>query len=273
MEIDEQQARAFFQDAVGDYDRVHYGQRSLMSVRLERVDAAVRALGLPPGSDVLDVGCGPGYLVGALCEQGFVTRGVDTSPQMLQQANDRFERERPAHRPRLQVAQAQALPFDDAQFDLVCTTGMIEYLKDDAETLAELYRVLRPGGSVVLTITNLWSHAGVLDWLVEWAKRQRWLLAPFNRLWVARGHAAIRPREFGIRRHRPAQIRRSLRAAGFEVGASRYFYMLPWPHPFDRLFPNATAKLGAKLEPLSRGPLGFLAEGLVVTAHKPASEG
>jgi len=269
MATDERRAREFFRSAVADYDAVHYGQRSLMSVRLDRVVSAVRCLGLPEGAAALDVGCGPGYLVGELCRQGLLTWGVDTSGQMLAQAARRFAEAGLRPRPRLQLAQAQALPFQDERFDLVCSTGMIEYLREDGPTLEEFWRVLRPGGHVVLTITNFWSHAGLFDWLVERAKRQEWLLAPFNRIWVARGNAAIRPRAFGIRRHRPAQIRASLCDARFELGASEFFYMLPWPHPFDRLLPGATARLGARLEGLCSGPLGTLAEGLVLTARKP----
>jgi ubiquinone/menaquinone biosynthesis C-methylase UbiE len=270
MATDEKRAREFFRSAVSDYDAAHYGQRSLMSVRFETVARAIEGLGLPPGADALDVGCGPGVLVAELCRQRFVTSGVDTSGPMLAQAERRFAAAGTPHMPHLQVAQAQALPFGDESFDLVCSTGMIEYLPDDGSTLDEFWRVLRPGGHVVLTITNFWSHAGLIDWFVEWAKRRRWLLAPFNRVWVARGHTAIRPREFGIRRHRPAQIRRSLSGARFDVERSEFFYMLPWPHPFDVLFPEATAALGERLEPLSSGPLGVLAEGMMVVARKPA---
>ncbi len=269
MATDEKQAREFFRSAVSDYDRVHYGQRSLMSVRLESVLAAIDALGLSEETSALDVGCGPGYLVGELGRRGFATRGVDTSGQMLAQADRRLEQVGLAKRPHLQLAQAQALPFPDESFDLVCSTGMIEYLPDDGPTLEEFLRVLRPGGHVVVTITNFWSHAGLFDGIVEWAKRQPWLLGPFNRVWTARGNTAIRPRAFGIRRHRPAQIRASLKAAGFEPEASAFFYMLPWPHPFDRLFPEWTERLGRQLESLCSGPLGIFAEGLVVTGRKP----
>lgn len=270
MEIDEGGARDFFRSAVDDYDALHYGQRSLMSVRLERVAEAVGRLGLEPGARALDVGCGPGYLVAELARRDLDVWGVDTSGPMLAQAERRFGEAHFERRPHFQIAQAQRLPFRDGGFDLVCSTGMIEYLGEDGPTLEEFWRVLRPGGRLVLTITNFWSHAGWLDWMVERAKRQPWLLAPFNRVWTARGHTAVRPRAFGIRRHRPAQMQRSLRRARFEPGESAFFYWLPWPHPLDRLLPAATARLSARLEPLCAGPLGVLAEGQVVTARKPA---
>lgn len=265
---EENGATEFFRSAVDDYDALHYGQRSLMSVRLERVVAAVRRLGLEVGGPVLDVGCGPGYLVAELAGQGLNAHGVDTSQPMLLLAGDRFRESEPAEKPPLQLAQVEHLPFRDGVFDLVCSTGMIEYLPEDGPALSEFFRVAKPDGYVILTITNAWSPAGLLDWLVEVLKRQHWLLSPFNRFWVARGNPPVRPRPFGIRRHRPAAIREHLRAAGYEIVESEFFYMLPWPHPFDRLFPSATAALGERLERFTRGRLGILAEGLLVTARK-----
>lgn len=265
---EEDGATQFFRSAVDDYDALHYGQRSLMSVRLERVGAAIRRLKLAAGSPALDVGCGPGHLVAEFALQGFDAYGVDTSGPMLARAKRRFSEAGRNPTPLLQLARAEHLPFFDGAFDLVCSTGMIEYLPADGPVLAEFFRVLRPDGQLILTITNAWSPAGLLDGLVEWSKRQEWLLAPFNRVWVARGNPPVRPRPFGIRRHRPARIRRNLVDAGFEVVDSEFFYMLPWPHPFDRLFPSTTAALGKRLERFTGGPMGILAEGLLVTAKK-----
>lgn len=264
-------ATKFFRSAVDDYDALHYGQRSLMSVRLERVAAEIRRLGLEAGSPALDVGCGPGHLVAEFALQGLDAYGVDTSGPMLARAGKRFAEAEPGSTPRLQLAQAEHLPFQNDAFDLVCSTGMIEYLNEDGPALEEFCRVIRPEGHLIVTITNAWSPAGLLDWLVEWMKRQEWLLAPFNRLWVARGNPPVRPRPFGIRRHRPAQIRKHLVDSGFQVLDSEFFYMLPWPHPFDRLFPSATAALGERLERFTGSWFGILAEGLRVTAKKVRS--
>lgn len=268
--VDQNGARGFFRSAAEDYEAVHYGSgvRSLMSVRLERILELVDGLGLAPGSPSLDAGCGPGHLAEALTARGLAVRAVDTSAAMLERTRAKL-RAAGAPSQHLALASIDELPHPDASFDLVCSAGVIEYLPADAKALAELFRVLRPGGRAILPVTNLWSPAGYLDFLVESLKRRAWLLAPLNRMRARRGHPPIRARRFPVRRHRPAGFRRSLREAGFELERDGYFYMLPWPHPFDRLFPRSTARLGALLEPLCRGPLGGLAEGYVALVRRP----
>jgi SAM-dependent methyltransferase len=260
-------ARVFFDRSVADYDAQHYGPgaRSFMSVRLERILAIVDQLGLPPGSRVAEGGCGPGHLAAALAGRGLRVLAIDTSPAMLRRARERLAAVPGAPHAGLQVASIERTPYADASIDLVCSAGVLEYLPGDAQALREVRRILRPGGHALLSVTNYWSPAGYLDFGVEAAKRIPWLVRAVNSL---RPRHPLRPRYFAVRRHRPAAFRHQLSQAGLEPIRGEYFYLLPWPHPFDRLFPGPTARLNRRLEPHARGRLGWLAEGYLVLARR-----
>jgi SAM-dependent methyltransferase len=259
-------ARDFFDSSASRYASEYYGDtvRSFMTVRMKRMLAEIDALRVEPGSFILDAGCGPGHLLAALTQRGFKTCGVDTSPAMLREARARLAGAS-AH---VQCASIEKLPFPDETFDVVSTAGVVEYLAEDRTAITELRRVLRPGGYLLLPITNFWSHAGWLDFMVEALKRARWIRNAFNLAWTRLGHDPVRPRPFVVRRQRPRAIRTLLVELGLEIHSERYFYFLPWPHPFDRLFPHATAILSRRMEAFGRGRYRSLGEGLLIVSRK-----
>ena len=95
------------------------------------------------GDRVLDVATGTGAVAAELIRQkGCEVVGVDQSTEMLAVARDRL--------PRLELVEASAenLPFEDASFDAVTFTYLLRYVDDPRGTLAELARVVRPGGTI-----------------------------------------------------------------------------------------------------------------------------
>jgi SAM-dependent methyltransferase len=105
----------------------------------------------PEGARVLDVGCGPGGYLEAL-PSGVRAVGLDLSPGMASEAA--------AHAPAL-VGDAASLPFADATFDRVLAPHMLYHCPDIPAAVAELRRVLRPGG-VLIAITNDPEHLAEL---------------------------------------------------------------------------------------------------------------
>ena len=98
------------------------------------------------GGSVLDVATGTGLVAERLLAQGHRVTGLDQSPDMLAVARSRF-----GDRVDLVEASATEIPFADASFDHLTFTSLLRYVDDPAATLAELARVVRPGG----TIANL----------------------------------------------------------------------------------------------------------------------
>ena len=135
-------ARALFAPLGPTYDRVgavlSFGQdprwRRFLVDRLPR-----------DGGQVLDVATGTGLVAQALLARGFRVTGLDQSPGMLAAARARF-----AGRVELVEPSADALPFPDASFDHLTFTYLLRYVDDPAATLAELVRVVRPGGTIAM---------------------------------------------------------------------------------------------------------------------------
>ncbi len=108
------------------------------------------ALRVEPGLAALDVGCGPGTDLPALAVavgEGGTVVGVDRDPVMVERA-----RQRTAALPQVQVrtGDAHGLPVDNASVDRARADRVLQHLADPAEAVAEMRRVLRPGGLVAL---------------------------------------------------------------------------------------------------------------------------
>src|SRR5690242_15794718 len=104
-------------------------------------------LRLPPAARVLEVGCGPGALWRENLDRipaGWEITLSDFSPGMLQEAEQHLGGRHPGFR--FQQFDAQAIPLPEASFDAVIANHMLYHVPDRAKALAEIRRVLRPGG-------------------------------------------------------------------------------------------------------------------------------
>jgi demethylmenaquinone methyltransferase/2-methoxy-6-polyprenyl-1,4-benzoquinol methylase len=101
-----------------------------------------------PGQRILDVATGTGMVAAELLRRADCSVvGIDQSEPMLARARARFAG-RPESQVRLVRGEAEALPFEDASFDGLTFTYLLRYVEDPAATVAELARVVRPGGRV-----------------------------------------------------------------------------------------------------------------------------
>ncbi|QSB06112.1 class I SAM-dependent methyltransferase [Natronoglycomyces albus] len=100
------------------------------------------------GRRILDAGCGSGPLAAALRDRGAIVTGFDSSVEMVKLARQRLGEDVELHVADL----AQPLPFGDGVFDDVVSSLVLHYLPDWSAALAELRRVLRPGGRLILSV-------------------------------------------------------------------------------------------------------------------------
>lgn len=122
--------------------------RNARQGRME-IPALMRALALPSGSRVLEVGCGRGValpVLAELCEPSRLV-GLDVDPALLDEA--RHSLSEAGARCELVCADVRRMPFDDASFDVVIDFGTLYHIARPADGLSEIARVLRPGGMFV----------------------------------------------------------------------------------------------------------------------------
>lgn len=111
-------------------------------------------LGVAPGSDWLDVGCGTGALTAVILDRAdpAETVGIDTSERFVQRARDLLSDPRAS----LGVGDATALAFPDDRFDAAVSGLMLNFVPEAATAAAELVRVTRPSGT---TAAFVWDYA------------------------------------------------------------------------------------------------------------------
>lgn len=97
------------------------------------------------GLKVLDVGCGTGRYMASLRQRGYLVAGVDGSEEMLAHAR--------RDNPGVEIKQADVdqLPFADGSFDFAICIEVLRYLPSATRALAEMARVLKPGGVLLVT--------------------------------------------------------------------------------------------------------------------------
>lgn len=169
VEAPEPPPQGSFYGPIGDWQGAHYERNAFTKGTVAEVAFLTQALALPAPATILDVGCGTGRHARALRDQGVDVVGLDLSLGLLQTAA--------GQRPGGWVqGDARAIPLPAASVDAVlslCQGGFGITPGGDAEVLAEMVRVLRPGGRIALTAFSL-------------AFAARWL-APGDALDVDRG--------------------------------------------------------------------------------------
>ena len=167
---------------VNDYDVLAEAytasnETSLFNAYYER-PAILALAGDVAGRRILDAGCGSGSLFAALRDRGAIVTGFDSSAGMLEQARRRLGDDTD-----LRVAElGRPLPFPDAAFDDVIAALVLHYLEDWGPALAELRRVLKPGGRLIASVDHPFAIVGLqraagqkadyfatYDWTEDWS--------------------------------------------------------------------------------------------------------
>ena len=142
---------------------LYFGMMAEMDLtkHIGSVDATLRIAELcriGPQSTVLEVGCGVGYTPVYLARKlGCRVVGVDLYPSMVERAQERVRRAGLDEQVEIRQGDMMDLPFEDGQFDAVMAESVVAFAPDKARALAELKRVLKPGGTLGVT-ESTWNR-------------------------------------------------------------------------------------------------------------------
>ena len=139
---DKGRARTFYRYLSTVYDRIN---PFIWNEQMR--DEAIGMLDISPDDRVLDIGCGTGFATEALIQESEHVYGLDQSPHQLERAFEKFGRLGPVA---FTLGDAERLPFADNSFDVVWSSGSIEYWPNPVAALRECRRVGKPGGQVLV---------------------------------------------------------------------------------------------------------------------------
>jgi ubiquinone/menaquinone biosynthesis C-methylase UbiE len=133
---------------------------------------AIAALGVGEHDHVLEVGFGPGCALRQLARiarHGHMS-GIDPSPAMLDQARSRNRQAIHAGTMQLHVARHDSLPLPDSSVDRILAVNVAYFFNDGSGQLADLWRVLKPGGRLVIYVT---TETSMRNWKFASTKSHR----------------------------------------------------------------------------------------------------
>lgn len=214
----------------------------------KRAKRILEELELKKGDKVLEVGCGDGYylhLISNLFDNVGLT-GVDIDKEALKSAKNNLKRVKVNL---IKADVMQRLPFSKNKFNKVVMSEVAEHLADDKKGLLEIYRVVKSGGIICLTVPNsyysfLWDP---INWVLEHIFSRHISSGFFAGIWNQH-----------VRLYAPYQIKKVLEDVGFKV--EKLEVNTFWSLPFSHYLINLGARIlagGANSEFLTSGARKF----------------
>lgn len=220
----------------------------------------------PDDRVVVDIGCGPGEMLCNLLEGGCEVYGLDIAQGMLDIAAKNIEKKHPGSTVDLRIGDIENLEYEDNSFDCAICAGVIEYMETDEKALGELYRILKPGGTLIVTVRNKACPFRIVDSISDILKETKTGMRFLN---MIRKMLNLDPIKYiTYRKHNPWKFDKTLETHGFAKKDFRFFHFYPFFIPFDKLFPKQFIRIGLKMEKYSGTRLGFLGSGYIVKATK-----
>jgi len=227
------QVEALFDSLALEYLRERERQFSFLSQK--RI--AIEFLGGAKGR-LLEVGCGPAPMMPELLAMGYEVHGIDISGEMIRRARQRMAGHPLEKRCKFSVGDVERLEFPEASYDAALCMGVLEYLPRYARALAEVGRVLKPGGIAVFALPNRASAYHVAR-------------AAYVKLRLAERRLRGRRARLPMAHNRcvPWKLDRELEAAGLHKVKSRACNFIFFP--LQELAPRIADSLNRALMPLS----------------------
>jgi SAM-dependent methyltransferase len=107
------------------------------------------------GRRVLDIGCGNGYVLAQYAKFGAEVHGIDLTETALNLTRRRFAIA--GYSGDFRITDGDKIPYPDEKFDIVCSMGVLHHIEDPMPMMEEVFRVLRPGGQLILMLYYRYS--------------------------------------------------------------------------------------------------------------------
>lgn len=159
---------------------------------------------------ILDLGTGPGYLPIEILKRSSNVKiiGVDLSRRLIHMARKNVQLAGLSDRLSFEFGNSSKLRFNDGEFDMVLSTGMLHSLKQPVKVFQEIYRVLKKGGEAwIYDPARVAFYIDRNKWKASLSLRDRFFL------WLFRALGLLRP----IKTYNPEQVREMLTSTDFEV--------------------------------------------------------
>jgi ubiquinone/menaquinone biosynthesis C-methylase UbiE len=213
----------------------------------------IEELELPPGSRILEVGCGAGFTAVELARNGFEVDATDSVAAMVELTRQRAESAGVSARLRTALSDVHALDFEEGTVDAVVALGVVPWLHSPRKGVQEMARVLKPGGHLIANADNAARLTDLVD--PKYNPALRGLREAVKRLLV---RAGVRRTGTGApsHKHSLSGFEDLLSAVGLEKVKGSMIGFGPFTFGGLRLLPN---RLQLKLHQLlqSRADRGF----------------
>ena len=220
-------------------------------------------------SRVIDIGCGPGLLAIDLARKGYVGVGLDISKRMI------FLCKKKASGLAIEgwefvLGDAEKTGLEDASFNCAIASGVIEYMAEDDKMLEEMNRILKPGGHLILNVSNILGYSTSLNFLTKRFKDIPGVMKVTSRLRkiVMESEYGADQLHFSPRRHFVPKFHKTLAKNGFESEINKYLHFTFLPAPFSTIAHRLLHKADAKLDFLDRTPLRVFGATQLICARK-----
>lgn len=242
---------AFFGDDPGYWRDVYQAEDLDALIYRQRRSAVLQMteqLTLPEQARVLEVGCGAGFTTVELARRGYIVHAIDTVEAMIDLTRQAALGAGVSSQVKTSLNSVLDMHFPAHHFELVVSMGVLPWLQSPKDAVAEMTRVVMPGGHVIVTTDNQWCLSQMLDPLCFPGLRStRWKVADVLERFGLR--TPLRPR---LHRHSIRETDEILLQVGLHKVQGRTLGFGPFTFFKQKLLPNSLAiKLHCKLQSIA----------------------